>query len=264
MGYDLFSVRDKVTLITGGSRGIGRGIAEGFAERGAKVVICSRDEDVLKSASAEISTDENPVSYEVCDVAKSDDIKTCVANVMQQHGRIDILINVAGVNRRKPAADVTEDDYDFILDINLKGAFLMCQGVGRHMIDQGGGVQINIESLNTYAPLKAVAPYAMSKGGMMMMTRSLALEWGPNNVRVNSLCPGFILTDLTNKLWSNPNMQEWADQNTPLKRLGVPEDMVGASLFLASDASAFMTGQCIYVDGGFSAGINWPIPLDKQ
>ncbi len=264
MSDDLFSVRDKVTLITGGSRGIGRGIAEGFADRGAKVVICSRDEATLKNAVTEMSTDKNQASYHVCDVSKAADIKSCVAGVMEQHGRIDVLINVAGVNRRKMATEVTEDDYDFILDINLKGAFLMCQEVGRHMIAGGGGTQINIESLNTYAPLKAVSPYAMSKGGMMMMTRSLAMEWGPHNVRVNSLCPGFILTDLTTKLWSNPNMQDWADTNTPLKRLGVPKDMIGASVFLASHASAFMTGQCMYVDGGVSAGINWPIPLDQQ
>jgi len=264
MSDELFSVRGKVTLITGGSRGIGRGIAEGFVARGANVVICSRDEDTLKNAVGEMSTDENPASYHVCDVAKPADIKSCVADVIEQHGRIDVLINVAGVNRRKMATEVTEDDYDFILDINLKGAFLMCQEVGRHMIAQGGGTQINIESLNTYAPLKAVSPYAISKGGMMMMTRALAMEWGPHNVRVNSLCPGFILTDLTTKLWSNPNMQDWADTNTPLRRLGVPEDMIGASVFLASQASAFMTGQCMYVDGGVSAGINWPIPLDKQ
>lgn len=262
MTDELFSIKDKVTLITGGSRGIGRGIAEGFANRGAKVIICSRDENTLKAASSELSTDENPVDWMVCDVAKPKDISNCVNKTVEDHGRIDVLINVAGVNRRKRAETVTEDDYDFILDINLKGAFLMCQEVGRQMMTQGGGVQINIESLNTYAPLKAVAPYAMSKGGMMMMTRVLAMEWGPQNIRVNSLCPGFVLTDLTNKLWSNPAMQDWADKNTPLKRLGVPSDMVGASVFLASDASAFMTGQCMYVDGGVSAGINWPIPLD--
>lgn len=262
MSDDLFSVRDRVTLITGGSRGIGKGIAAGFAARGAKVVICSRDEAVLQETVAEISTDGNPISWLACDVSRPDDIKSCVNQVIAEHGRIDILINVAGVNRRKRAEAVTEDDYDFILDINLKGAFLMCQEVGRQMIEQGSGVQVNIESLNTYAPLKGVAPYAMSKGGMMMMTRTLAMEWGPHNIRVNSLCPGFILTDLTNKLWSDPTMQDWADKNTPLKRLGVPADMVGASVFLASDASAFMTGQCMYVDGGVSAGMNWPIPLD--
>ena len=259
---DLFCVKDQVALITGGSRGIGKGIAAGFVDRGAKVIICSRDEEVLKSTTAELAKNGGQASWLVCDVAKPDDIKACVANVIQEHGRIDILINVAGVNRRKKAETVTEEDYDFILGINLKGAFLMCQEVGRHMIQQGSGVQINIESLNTYAPLKGVAPYAMSKGGMAMMTRTLAMEWGPHNVRVNSLCPGFILTDLTNKLWSDPTMQDWADKNTPLKRLGVPEDMIGASVFLASKASAFMTGQCMYVDGGVSAGINWPIPLD--
>jgi hypothetical protein len=123
------------------------------------------------------------------------------------------------------------------------------------MLERGSGVQINVDSLNTYAPLKGVAPYAMSKGGLSMMTRVLATEWGPRGVRVNGLAPGFILTDLTQKLWSDPTMQEWARFNTPLGRLGQVQDLVGAAVFLASDASAFMTGQVIYVDGGMSAGV---------
>lgn len=257
----LFSVKDNVTLISGASRGIGKGIAAGFVQRGATVIISSRDEAVLQQTAKEISTAENSATPIVCDVSKPEDIKRTVAECIQQFGHIDTLINVAGVNRRKKAEDVTIEDYDFILDINLKGAFLMCQQVGRHMIERQSGVQINIESLNTYAPLKGVSPYAMSKGGMMMMTRVLATEWGPHNIRVNSLCPGFVLTDMTTRLWSDPTMQQWADQNTPLKRLGVPEDMVGAAVFLASDASSWMTGQSMYVDGGVSAGINWPIPL---
>ncbi len=137
----------------------------------------------------------------------------------------------------------------------------MSQEVGRLMIEQKAGNQINIASLNNYAPLTGVSPYAISKGGLLMMTRSLALEWGKHGVRVNGLAPGFILTELTRKLWSDPTMQDWAKTNTPLERLGEAFDLVGTAVFLASDASAFMTGQTLFVDGGMSAGFNWPIPL---
>jgi gluconate 5-dehydrogenase len=176
-----------------------------------------------------------------------------------EFGRIDTLVNVAGVNRRKPALEVTEEDYDFILGVNLKGAFLLSQAVGRSMVERGQGSQINIASLNTDRPLKNVGPYAMSKSAMGEMTRSLALEWGARGVRVNALAPGFILTDLTRKLWSEETMQAWALANTPQRRLGRPEDMVGTAIFLASPAASFLTGQILYVDGGFTAGWNWPI-----
>ncbi|MEE3366035.1 MAG: SDR family oxidoreductase, partial [Planctomycetota bacterium] len=136
------------------------------------------------------------------------------------------------------------------------------QAVGKQMIAQESGTIINVDSLNTYAPLKGVAPYAMSKAGLVMMTRSLATEWGEHGVRVNTIAPGFILTDLTRKLWSDPVMQEWGLGNTPLGRLGEVEDLVGAAVFLAADASAFMTGQVVRVDGGFTSGLLWPIPLD--
>lgn len=168
-------------------------------------------------------------------------------------------MSVAGVNIRQPATRFTADEYDFVVDINLKGAFFIAQEVGKQMVQQGSGSIINIDSLNTYAPLKNVTPYAMSKAGVVMMTRSLALEWGSKGVRVNSIAPGFILTDLTKKLWSDPTLQEWGTTNTPLGRLGQPDDMIGAAVFLASDAAAFMTGQVVRVDGGFSAGMNWPL-----
>jgi len=194
-------------------------------------------------------------------VANLQAIRTMVGKVREKHGRIDTLINVAGVNRRKRVEEVTEDDYDFILDINLKGAFLMAQEVGRLMINQKQGSQIHVGSLNNYAPLTGVAPYAISKGGVLYMTKALALEWGRHGVRVNNLAPGFILTDLTRKLWSDPTMQAWAKTNTPLGRLGEVEDLIGTAIFLASDAAAFLTGQTILVDGGVSAGSNWPMPL---
>ena len=262
MSDPLFTVAEQVVLVSGGSRGIGRAIASGFAERGARVVITGRDASTLEQTATELSQGGvHPVIAMVCDVSQSSQIEALVGDLLTHFDQIDTLINVAGVNRRKPVLEVTEDDYDFVMDINLKGAFLLSQAIGRHMVERGGGCQINIASLNTDRPLKDVAPYAMSKAAMGHMTRSLAVEWGPAGVRVNGIAPGFILTDLTAKLWANPEMQEWGIRNTPQRRLGQPEDMVGAALFLASDASRFMTGQTIFVDGGFTAGWNWPIPV---
>ena len=262
MSDQLFSVADQVVLLTGGSRGIGRAIAQGFAERNAQVIICSRDAASVQRAVEEISAAGGQAIGRACDVSNQDDIVATVDFVLEQFGHIDTLVNVAGVNRRKRAETVTRDDYDFILNANLRGAFEMSLEVGRHMIERKRGTQINIESLNTHMPLKGVLPYAMSKFGMQGMTQGLALEWGPHGIRVNSLSPGFILTDMTNKLWSEPQMQKWNAENAPLGRLGVPQDLVGTAIFLASEASAFMTGQTLYVDGGFSSGWNWPINLD--
>jgi gluconate 5-dehydrogenase len=253
----LFSVSGQIVLVSGGSRGIGRAIAEGFAQRGATVIITGREQVTLDQTAKEIGTN---MQASVCDVANSASIRDCAKRTLDQFGRVDTLVNCAGVNRRKPAIEFSEEDYDFVTDINLKGAFLMSQEIGRSQLARGQGCQINIASLNTDRPLKNVLPYAMSKAGMGHMTRGLALEWGPRGVRVNAIAPGFILTDLTKKLWSNPVMQEWNKANTPQQRLGTSQDMVGAAIFLASPASAFMTGQTLYVDGGYTAGWMWPIP----
>ncbi|QDU97060.1 SDR family NAD(P)-dependent oxidoreductase [Lignipirellula cremea] len=259
MTDSLFSVAGQVVWVSGGSRGIGRAIAAGFVKRGAQVIITSRDADSLAKTAGELQGGK-PVQTHVCDVAAPEQIRETAAALWEQYGPIDTLVNVAGVNRRKAALDVTEEDFDFVVDINLKGAFLLSQEVGRRMVARQSGAQINIASLNTDRPLKNVAPYALSKAAMGQMTRSLAMEWGPHQVRVNGIAPGFILTDLTEKLWSDPAMREWGLANTPQRRLGLPEDMVGAAIFLASPASAFMTGQTLYVDGGFTAGWSWPIP----
>lgn len=260
----LFSVADQVVLVSGGSRGIGRSIAEGFAQRQAKVIITGRDLASLEKTALEIAPKDNPVRCIVCDVAKSDDINNLVSDVVKEFGRIDTLINVAGVNRRMLSEKLTEDDYDFIIDINQKGPFFLSVAVGKEMLKRGKGNQINIVSLNNDRPVKGVVPYAMSKAAMGHMTKALALEWGPRGIRVNAIAPGFILTDLTKKLWSQPQMKEWGKTNTPLLRMGVPEDMVGAAIFLASEASAFMTGQILYLDGGFTCGMNWPIDFGSQ
>lgn len=256
----LFNVAGQVVLVSGGSRGIGQALARGFHERGAKVIITGREAATLQQTAQDLSQPHAPVSAIVCDVANARDVERLVQQVITDFQQIDTLINVAGVNRRKPALEVTEDDYDFILDINLKGAFLLAQAVGRHMVARGLGSQINVASINTDRPLKNVLPYAMSKAGIAQMTRGLALEWGPSGVRVNAIAPGFILTDLTRKLWSNSQMLAWGEANTPQRRLGVPDDLIGAAIFLASPAASFMTGQTLYVDGGFTAGWAWPIP----
>ncbi|WP_397571665.1 SDR family NAD(P)-dependent oxidoreductase [Schlesneria sp. T3-172] len=262
MTDSLFSVTDLSVLVSGGSRGIGRSLAEGFARRGARVTITGRDLSTLEKAASEISTGRHPVETLVCDVAQPDDIPRMVESVISTLGRIDCLLNVAGVNIRKRVETYTIEEFDGILDINLKGAFLVAQQVGRHMLERkGGGSIINIDSLNSFRPLKGVQPYAMSKAAISAMTRGMAMEWGEHGIRVNGIAPGFILTDLTKKLWSDPTMQAWNTANCPMKRLGQPEDLIGTAIFLASPAAAFLTGQVIYVDGGITCGMPWPIPL---
>ncbi|MCC7548020.1 MAG: glucose 1-dehydrogenase [Burkholderiales bacterium] len=257
----LFSVTDQIVLVSGGSRGIGRALGEGFAERGARVVIAGRELGTLEQAAREISSARHPVSTVVCDVAKPSDIEAMVDAVIGEHGRIDTLLNVAGVNKRMKVEQYDVDTYDWILDINLRGAFLAAQAVGRHMIARGSGSIVNVDSLNTYAPLKGVTPYAMSKGGLSMMTRGMATEWGPHGVRVNAIAPGFFPTALSSKMWQQEHVRDWAIANTPLGRLGEVRELVGTTVFLASQAAAFVTGQVIRVDGGISAGTAWPIEL---
>jgi NAD(P)-dependent dehydrogenase (short-subunit alcohol dehydrogenase family) len=264
MNDSLFDVSQQVVLVSGGTRGIGRALAEGFAQRGATVVVTGREAVVAETAAKEIAaTTQGKCLGLGCDVARSDRLQPLVDRIVQECGRIDTLLNVAGVNRRKRSETVTEEDFDFIMDTNFKGAFLLSQTVGKHMLERGKGNQINVVSLNNFAPLPWVLPYAASKAAMGHMTRTLAAEWGPRGIRVNAIAPGFILTDLSKKLWSDPTMQAWNTANTPLKRLGDPKDLVGAAIFLASEASAFMTGQIVFVDGGFSAGICWPIEQAK-
>ncbi|MCA9174933.1 MAG: glucose 1-dehydrogenase [Planctomycetales bacterium] len=260
MADELFSVSGQTVLISGGSRGIGEAIAVGFARRGATTIITGRHTETLAETARRHEADGVTLEICECDVSQRESIDRCVRDTLERFGKIDTLVNVAGVNRRKPCLEVTDEDFDFVLDINLRGAFLMSREVGRHMVERQSGCQINIASLNTDRPLHSVGPYAMSKAAMGHMTRVLALEWGEFGVRVNGLAPGFILTDLTKQLWSDEKMQQWGLANTPQRRLGTPEDMVGTALFLASPAAAFMTGQTLFVDGGYSAGWAWPIP----
>jgi len=264
MVENIFDVSNSLVLVSGGSRGIGEAIALGFCERDANVIVTGRDATTLADTVKRLDVGQGSVEGLVCDIAEEDSIEACVGRIIGKHGRIDTLVNCAGVNIRQPVTEFTATDYDFIFDINLRGTFLLSQQVGKQMIAQGSGSQINIDSLSSNAPVDQVVPYSMSKWGMSAMTRGLASEWGPHGVRVNSLAPGFTLTDLTQKLWSDPNMKAWGKVITPLQRMGVPDDMVGTAIFLASKASAFITGQVIRVDGGASAGVHWPIANDFQ
>ena len=257
----LFSVTDQVVLVAGASRGIGRALAEGFAERDAQVVIAGREADTLARTAKEISTGKHAVGFQVCDVARPEDVAKLVKGVIDRYGRIDTLVSVAGVNKRMKAEDYTMEEYDWIVDINLRGAFAIAQAAGRHMIERRAGAIINVDSLNTYAPLAGVTPYAISKAGVLMMTRALANEWGKHGVRVNSIAPGFFPTALSAKMWAQEKMVNWARANTPLGRLGDVAELVGAAIYLASPASKFVTGQTLRVDGGVTAGISWPIEL---
>ncbi len=262
MVENIFDVSGSVVLVSGASRGIGEAIALAFSERDANVIITGREQATLDETVSRINVGSGTVQGVVCDIADEQSIAAGIDQVIDSHGRIDTLVNCAGVNIRQPAEDYTAEDFDFIFNINLRGTFLISQRVGKQMIAQGGGSQINIDSLSTHAPLHQVVPYSMSKSGMSAMTRGLAGEWGPHGVRVNALAPGFILTDLTEKLWSSPKMQAWGNIVTPLRRLGRPVDMAGTAIFLASPASAFMTGQVLRVDGGASAAMRWPIADD--
>ena len=262
MNDSLFSVKDQVVLVSGASRGIGKGIAKGFAEREARVIVTGRVEDTIRQAAAEMAGDSGDVHAKVCDVTNAAATAQLVDEIVAEFGRIDTLVNCAGVNKRMRAEDYDEATYDFITNANIRGAFFLAQAVGRKMIGQGRGSIINIDSINSERPLNRVTPYAMTKAAMRQMTRCLAMEWGPHGVRVNSLGPGFTLTDLTRPLWQkDKTLEAWRDANTPMQRIGTPEDMVGTAIFLASDASSFVTGQVIYVDGGLTCGLLWPIEV---
>jgi NAD(P)-dependent dehydrogenase (short-subunit alcohol dehydrogenase family) len=261
MADELFSVKGQIVLVSGGSRGIGRAIAQGFAQRGATVVVSGRVAETVEQTAREICPPGGTVCAKVCDVAEVKSIQGLVDEVLGEFGRIDTLINCAGVNKRMKIEDYPEDVYDYITNINIKGAFFVAQAVGRAMIQARRGSVINIDSLNSHRPLNRVGPYAMAKAAMSQMTRSMAMEWGPLGVRVNAIAPGFTLTDLARPLWKNPALDQWRHENTPLRRMGQPEDMVGPAIFLASEASSFVSGHVLFVDGGTSCGLFWPIDV---
>ena len=254
MSESLFSVKDKVVHVSGGSRGIGRAIAEAFHEAGARVVISSRTREKLE---------ESGLPYEVCDIADAGQIEECTANIVRRFGRLDVMFNVAGINIRHAAETFPVEALDTILGTNVRGNYIMASVSGRAMCEQGSGKVINIASVHTLESLAGVSVYGSSMGAIASMTRALAVEWAKYNIQVNAIAPGFIRTDLNAALWAQPPMYDWAIARTPAARLGEPKDVVGTALFLASAASDFMTGQVLYVDGGFTAGSTWPLTVPR-
>lgn len=254
MRFPSFDLTGRVALVTGGGRGIGRGIALALANAGADVAICSRTEEQLRRTAAEIEKMGRTSLVIRTDVARTDEINRMVSKVLDKFQRIDILVNAAGVNLRLPATEVTEEIWDSIVDINLKGTFFCCQAVGRVMIEQKKGKIINIGSLTSHIGIPTIAPYAATKSGILALTKTLAIEWAKYNINVNCIGPGYYKTEMTRKLFEDPKWVEKVLKNIPMNRTGTVEDLMGIAVFLVSDASDYITGQIIYVDGGFLAG----------
>ena len=256
----LFSLEGRVAIVTGAGRGIGRGIAEGLAAQGAKVVCAARTRSQLDEVVAAIGDAGGDAMACEMDMKNLDSVRGGVDAALDQYGQIDILVNNAGMNIREPFEDVTEAHYDEIMAVNLKGLYFLTQAVAKHMISRKQGKIIHIGSLTTGASLSQTSVYTATKGAVGQLAKSQALELGPHNIQVNAICPGFVLTPLTEKVWADPTMRAWGESRLPAKRLATPKDMAGTAAFLAAPASDYVTGQSIYVDGGFMAGEAWPLP----
>lgn len=254
MSLALFDLSGKVAIVTGASRGLGQYLARALARAGADLVITSRTVESLKQFSAEINGLGRRVLPLPLDVRDYQSIQEMVEAAFTHYGKIDILVNNAGCNVRKPAVEVEWEDWNLVVNTNLRGGFFVAQAVAKKMIPAGSGRIINIGSVTAVAGYAGITPYCASRGGVKQMTMSLADDWGVHNITVNCLAPGWFKTAQTKVLYDN---QEWVDYLTdriPLKRVGQPNDLDGTVIFLASDASAYMTGQTLLVDGGISTG----------
>ncbi len=249
----LFELTGKVALVTGASRGLGRAIARGLAEAGADLVLTSRHLRDVETVAAELGRGRRKVLPLQADVTQEAEVEEMVARAVASIGKIDILVNNAGINIRKPALDLTESDWDQTLDTNLKGCFLVAKAVGRQMLARQAGSVVNIASMLASVVHPDRAAYASSKGGLVQLTRVLAVEWAPFNVRVNAICPGPFLTDLNKVILNDPEKMTYFMDRLPMKRFGRPEELVGSVVFLASEASSYITGTTIYIDGGWTA-----------
>ena len=249
-----FSLDGKVAIVTGGSRGIGRSIALGYAEAGANIVIASRTPADVEKVVEEARSRGQRAMGMATDVSRSADIAALVQATREAFGRIDILVNSAGISPvYSRALKLNEEDWNRILAVNLTGAFLTCQAVGRVMTEQREGKIINIVSIGATTGLPRFIAYCAAKGGLLQVTRVLAQEWAEYNVQVNAIAPGYVETDMTSGLQDNPRLLNDIVFRTPMRRLGKPDEIVGAALLLASEASSYMTGHILYVDGGWSA-----------
>jgi NAD(P)-dependent dehydrogenase (short-subunit alcohol dehydrogenase family) len=250
----LFDLQGKSAIVTGAGRGIGRSIALGLAQAGADVVLCSRTENELQELANEIERVGRQALVVPCDVMKPEEIQHAVDMAKNQFGKIDILINNAGVTKKTPAEEYEIEDWEHIIAVNLTGVFLFAQYAGREMIKQGGGRIINISSVASQTAVTGSIAYCASKGGVNMLTKVLAVEWAKYGIQVNGIAPAYIETPLVKQI--KDVREEFSEQvaaRTPLGRMGHPDELVGAAVFLASDASSYISGETIFVDGGWVA-----------
>lgn len=257
MAYDKLSLDGRVAVVIGGTTGIGRELALGFAQAGAAVVASSRRKDEVEKVCDEIEALGAPTLRSVSDVGDRRSLERLLERTIERLDRVDILVNSAGFTKRGPTLDFSEEDWNAILDTNLTGTLRSCQVFGRHMLDRGYGRIINIASLSTYVAFHEVAAYTASKAAVGALTKSLAVEWGARGVCVNAIAPGVFRTALNSALLDGTERGRELKLRTPMRRFGDVKELVGAGIFLASEAASFVNGEILCVDGGFLAsGVN--------
>ncbi|WP_429932891.1 SDR family oxidoreductase [Agrobacterium vitis] len=250
MSTSLFDLTGKTALITGSSRGLGRAIAEGMAAAGARIVLNGTDAARLETAIGELAGKGYQVSGSAFNVNDEAAIEAAFEKLDDDGVAIDILVNNAGIQFRKPMVDLATADWQRVIDTNLTSAFVIGRTAARRMIARGHGKIINIGSLTSELARATVAPYTVAKGGVKMLTKAMAAEWGEHGLQANAIGPGYMLTDMNEALVNNPQFDSWVKARTPARRWGRPDELVGTAIYLASDASGYVNGQIIYVDGG--------------
>lgn len=254
MSENFFDLTGRVALVTGTSRGLGQYFARALARAGADLILTSRKRETLSDFEAEMKAlGRNAFSLEL-DVRDEASIQAMAEAAEAASGKVDILVNNAGCNVRKPALDVTWDDWNTVLDTNLRGTFFVSQAIARGMIARGYGRIINIGSVTSVFGYAGLAPYGASRGGIRQLTMSLASDWGPHGVTVNCLAPGWFKTQQNRAMYEDEGWVDYLKERIPLNRPGAPDDLDGAIVFLASEASRYMTGQTLLIDGGISVG----------
>jgi gluconate 5-dehydrogenase len=257
---NLFDLGGRVAIVTGTSRGLGQGFARALANAGADLVLTSRNRDSLSAFEAEITSLGRRVISLKLDVRDQASIEHMATAAEDAFGHLDILVNNAGCNVRKPALDVTWDDWNLILDTNLRGSFFVAQAIARHMVPRHYGRIINIGSVTSVSGYAGLAPYGASRGGIRQLTMSLADDWGPHGITVNCLAPGWFRTEQNKILYDDKEWVEYLSDRIPLKRPGAAHDLDAAVVFLAAESSRYITGQTLLVDGGISTGAVRALP----